>query len=575
MRKTYCKAHMTFVDVTALADSIPSSASNQDIADITLLKDKVAAQDYGTLELNQFILDGTKQIIAESTNDIVYMSDSMSDEECLFTENPVIVFEFTQNHTSAGITLDFGYGYPAEITVTWYTLKNEKLIAKTFYPDATTFVCRNQVENYGKITVEFVKTRLPYQYARLQSILFGIELEWNGSTLQSAKITENVDVTSSTLAINTASISIIDKNNDFDIENDDGAWKAVQKSQEVTLSEYINGELIPCGIFFIDEKSFSKNIASFTLIDRIGLMDNYIFDQGEMYSDKKIGEIIESIFACANVTEYEIENDVYNTKVSGTLGIQTCREALQMCCFVVGALADDSRSGIIKISNPGRYIKHTIPTSRKFDGNTSVELKEYVSGISISSVQYELAQDTENIYDDVLPIGRTRIEFSDPYKPETISASVGTIVEARTHYLVVEMSESGKCTITGRKYDKKGFKTVIKDAQIEANETENVKEFGDFTLYNADVLAVTAKKLLDYYKLRKQIKLKYILDKEQVGDWVAIYNVKGMTSMSLIENQDIDLTGGFLSTASCCGYSVVVTDYAFAGTELYAGGNVL
>ena len=94
-------------------------------------------------------------------------------------------------------------------------------------------------------------------------------------------------------------------------------------------------------------------------------------------------------------------------------------------------------------------------------------------------------------------------------------------------------------------------------------------------MYNADVLEVTAKKLLDYYKLRKQIKLKYILDKEQVGDWVAIYNVKGMTSMSLIENQDIDLTGGFLSTASCCGYSVVVTDYAFAGTELYAGGNVL
>lgn len=65
---------MTFVDVTALADSIPSSASNQDIADITLLKDKVAAQDYGTLELNQFILDETKQIIAESTNDIVYLS---------------------------------------------------------------------------------------------------------------------------------------------------------------------------------------------------------------------------------------------------------------------------------------------------------------------------------------------------------------------------------------------------------------------------------------------------------------------------------------------------------------------
>lgn len=566
---------MIFADVTALEDSAPSTNDNQSIANVSLLKDGTETTDYGTFELNQFVLDGSKAIIGADTNDIAFMSDDMSGDDCLFEQNPTVVFTFTQNHTSAGITLDFGFDYPAKIKVTWYSIKKEKIISEYFYPNKTKYICRKQIENYGKIEVEFIQTRLPKQYAKLQGVLFGIEIEWTGADITSAKVTENVDVTSSTLSINTANISIIDVNNDFDIENDNGSWKALQKSQEVDLTEYINDDVVPCGVFFINEKSFSKNIASFELIDRIGLMDNYIFNQGEMYTDKKIGEILESIFACAKISEYEISDDVYNIKVSGTLCIQTCREALQMCCFVVGAVADDSRTGVIKVYMPDRYIKYTIPTSRKFDGNTSVSLKEYVSGISITSNKYVLSEEMDDIYDDVLSKGTTMIEFSDPYKADTITASLGTIIEAKTHYIIIDMQESGQCTIQGRKYESSTFATVVNEEYLDSNEIENVKEFGDTTLYNAEVLKETAKKLLKYYKLRKEVSLKYIVEQEKSGDWVGIRNAKGNESMSLVESQDIDLVGGFLSTASCCGYSVVVTDCYYTGTELYAGGDVI
>lgn len=575
MRKTSCKAHMIFADVTALEDSAPSTNNNQRIADIGLLKKSVTNSDYATLEFNQFLLDGSKEIISDNTNNIAFMSSNISSDDCLFVENPVVSFSFSQNHTSAGITLDFGFEYPAKIIVTWYTLKGEKLLSKEYAPGKVKHVCRQQVENYGRIDVEFVQTRFPKQYAKLQSVLFGIEIEWTGADITSAKITEDMDVTSSTLAINTSTISIIDKNNDFDIENDNGAWKAVQKSQEVVLTEYIEDEEVPCGVFFINEKSFSKNIASFELIDRIGLMDNYIFDQGEMYSNKPIGEIIETIFACANVTEYEISENIYNLVVSGTLEIQTCREALQMCCFVVGAVADDSRSGVIRVYAPDRYIKQTIPVSRKFDGSTSVSLKEYVSGISITGKQYSLAEDNDDIYDNILSKGKTRINFSDPHIPDTITATAGKIIEAKTFYAVIDMTESGQCKIQGKKYDSSNFTTVAREEYLDSNEVENIKEFGDITLYNADIVYNTAKKLLNYYSLRKSISLKYILEKENVGEWCGISNAKGVTSISLIENQNIDLAGGFIATASCTGYSVIVTDYNYTGTELYAGGNVL
>ena len=69
--------------------------------------------------------------------------------------------------------------------------------------------------------------------------------------------------------------------------------------------------------------------------------------------------------------------------------------------------------------------------------------------------------------------------------------------------------------------------------------------------------------------------MKYLVDLEQVGNWANINSIGGKTSTTLIESQTLDLTGGFIATATCRGYSVVVTENYFAGTELYTGGDVL
>ena len=99
---------MVFADVTALADSTPSTNDNSDIADVSLLNGKVSVNDYGTLELNQFVLDGSKTVI-NNPNDIAFMSQEQSGAECKFATNPLVTFAFSQNHTSAGITLNFGF----------------------------------------------------------------------------------------------------------------------------------------------------------------------------------------------------------------------------------------------------------------------------------------------------------------------------------------------------------------------------------------------------------------------------------------------------------------------------------
>lgn len=566
--RTYAIAEMKFIDVTALSDASLSSEDNQSVGNLELFAEQTAQASYGTGELNQFVLDGSKEELPEVPADIAFWSAEKSNSDCAFESNPAIEITFTKPHTSSGLTLYFAEEYPAELKVTWYDVNGVKIIEKTFCPDNLRYICKNQVQNYGKLRIEFAKTSFPERYIKLQYILYGQHILWEDDVIKMAKTQEEMDPTSATLSINTADVSIIDVENDFDIGNEDGAWKSVQKTQEVTLTEFKDGQEIPAGVFYIDNFTFAGNVATFSLIDAIGLADKYTFYDGEVYVNALAGPILEKVFAVAGITKYSIAEDVYNTPLTGYLEVQTCRAALQMICFACGAVADDSRSDTVKVYKPDRYVKATIGIDRKFYGNTKVALDEYVSGVAIKCKKYALESETSEIYNGVLPAGVTHITFSDPYQPESITVSAGVIVAAKTNYMDVQMSEAGECVISGLKYTASEFTYQKNVNYVEAGETENVKTYGTCTLHNASLLGDIASRLLSYHALRKKVDLKYLLDAEQVGNWVNIKDVKGNAATTLIESQSIDLTGGFIATASCRGYSTVVFENMFAN-EFY------
>lgn len=573
--RTYCRAEMKFIDVTALADASVTTDDNQGIGSIELFAEQTEQKSYGTFELNQFVLDGSKSVLTENPKDIAFWNDALSKEDCTFETDPKITVTFQEPHTSAAITLYFEDEPPAELKITWYTIAGTKLITETFYPDSLIYVCNNQVQNYGKIEIEFVRTSFPQRYIKLQYILYGKYIIWDKDMIQTAKVQEDIDVTSASLSINEADISIVDINDDFDAENENGAWKSVQKTQEVTLSEFKNGNMIPMGAFFINDFSFSKNIAKFKLVDEVGLLDKYTFYEGQIYNNVRAEVILNAIFATAGIKKYTIDEEVGNTLLSGYLSIQTCRKALQQVCFACGAVADDSRSDTIKVYKPDRYVKSTVGTDRKFNGNTKVSLEKYISGVNIEMKNYALEEKTSDIYKKTLPAGDTKITFSSPYLPSSITASAGTLKEVKTNYLIINMTAAGQCQITGIKYANTTFSYEKSVDKIEAGETENIKKYSGCTIYNADILPDIADYLLGYHALRKKVEMKYLVDLEQVGNWANINSIGGKTSTTLIESQTLDLTGGFIATATCMGYSIVATEDVFAGTELYTGGDVL
>ena len=68
--------------------------------------------------------------------------------------------------------------------------------------------------------------------------------------------------------------------------------------------------------------------------------------------------------------------------------------------------------------------------------------------------------------------------------------------------------------------------------------------------------------------------MQYLIDLEQAGNWVNIVDVSNNYATSLIEKQTLNLTGGFIATATCIGYSAKVTEDYFTGLELYTGQSI-
>lgn len=570
--RTNCRVQMEFVDTSAIGDATITTSGNVDFGNLELFRTLVNQKNYGTLELNQFILDGNREILPVAVPDVAFWSDSPSDEECSFQKETWLKIDFTKPHTSAGIKLCFVDTYPAQIKITWYDLAGNKLDDGTYYPDKLEYFCDKQVESYGAIRIDFIKTIYPGRLVKLQYIKYGIEFDWSGAEVISAKVSEEVDVTGATLSINTADIEIADMERSFDPSVPDGRWKSIQKSQYAKITEILDGAEHDCGIFYIDTHDWSENSANFGLIDRIGYMDRTYFYNGRIYENETAGVIIAEIMQAAGVTDYEIDADVSAVHLSGYLAIQTHRSALQQVIFACGAVADCGRSGKVRIYVPDRSVKAIIGTDRKFLGAT-VSLDEYISGVSITYNRYLKSEDPTEIFNGEVPAGDYRIEFSSPYDPATLTASIGTITVAKTNYMVIHSDTAGECVVTGYGYDTIENTYTKSVDQLDAGETESIKTYTSCTLVNAARVPKIAERILNYLQLRQIVELDYLNQGECVGEWVNIMDNSQNASTTGITSQTIDLTGGNVASVTCRGYSRVVTNHSYCG-EIYAGEDV-
>lgn len=572
--KTYAIVKFNLEDTTAVQKAAFTFQDNQPFGNEDVLRTETAATDYGYVGFNQFCLDGSKQEIPDEDGDIAFWSTAISGDDRTFETNPVISIKFKENHTSTGLTFFFGHECPKKMKITWYDIGGDRMDEKTFTPTTANYFAKNQVKNYAGVRVEFMETHYAHRMIRLHYIVFGQYITWQDDQVKTAKITEQIDESNATQPVSSAQVEIIDENNDFDIANPNGSWNSAEYYQRILFQEYKDGEIIEMGTFYLNGWSFKSNIATFKATDAIGYLDSITFRGGEIYSKTLAGDIIDAIMSAAGWTDYYVDPDIASMEITGYLPKQTCRNAIKEICFALGAQAVCFRNELITIKQPERYISSYVGPDRKFNGKTSVSTGDYITAVSVELPNYQLGADRTSVYQSTNETGTYMVDFSNPIDVDSIVATGCTVSDVHPSYCTIKVAAAGECEIQARTYTNTSFTLTREVENIESGQGTDTKKYTAAVYCPTRIRSVMAS-LLSYYQLRKSAQMTYLLDTEVTGDWVGIKDVQNQISSALIEQQTIDLAGGFISTAQCVGYSKITTENYFAGKELYAGENII
>ena len=309
-------------------------------------------------------------------------------------------------------------------------------------------------------------------------------------------------------------------------------------------------------------------------MDAVGYLDTVTYREGTVLDHARAKDVIDSVMAAAGWTDYVVDDNIADMELVGYLKKQTCRNALKEICFALGAQATCSRSDVITIRQPDRYIATYVGPDRKFIGKTQVALGDYVAQVSVSLPNYTLSAEPKSVYKAAVDPGTYAVDFSAPIDPTSIQATGGEVSNVHEGYCTLTVKAAGECEITAKTYTSQNF-TLTQDVDsLDAGQTAVTKKY-TAALYCPSQIYKVMKQLLSYYQLRKTLQMTYLLDKEIAGKWVGVTDTENQVSSALIKEQTIDLTGGFIAQAKCVGYDRVSVSSYFTGKELYAGGDII
>lgn len=535
-------------DVTAADDSTQTCTDVQPFADVTVLNtpdlDNLSVKPWATLETNQWLLDGSKRVFPDEPEKEIFglWSLSQSGDDCNFAAPITLICDFTEPHTTVGITFIFredSYEYANKVKIEYYS--SNGIEEKIFHPDRPTFFASGLAENYTKIICTFYGTSLPNRYLKLTEIKFGAVKIFDDDSVISAQILEEIDPTGAELSINTLEFTAY--TTDFALLDPNGVYAALQQRQAIGTK--VDGS--DFGTFFLDEpESEDDDTTTFKCIDFVGVIDTTTF-MGGIYSNKFVGELVTEIMTSAEMlsSEYSLDSSLSTKRVSGYIPICTHREALQQVAFAIGAIVDCSRGKAIKIYPQSTVAKGTITHDDKFDGH-KVKMTSLVTGVEVTAHRYTLRSEASSAYEDTLTAGTHTITFGSPFAQ--LTANGATIIASGANYAIISVPSTGAVTITGKEYEDNTSVVGVYASELPANAKPNVILCDEnATLVSSANALDIAQRLYSFYQKRYEDEGDMILGTQKVGETWRMNSLNNRDIVGTIQSLDINLITGVAS----------------------------
>lgn len=327
-------------------------------------------------ELNHWGLTGEFVSLDSQSQKLAFWSTGQSNSNCQFSSPPVITIRFSQLYSSVGVTLVFDRAagdYCTSVNIKWFqgdTLKVDKLFA----PDSPSYFCEQTVTSYDKIEIALKGTSLPYRYAKLEQILFGVYRYFGMTELRRASIVNEMNLIAAELPVSTMKWTL-DSREDVDY------MFQLKQPTEVWNDDHL------IGVYYVDGyRRTAKSVYDIDCYDAFGVLGESPFTGG-VYSGYSARQLLRDIVGA----DFELVFETVDTNLSGIIQPCTRREAMQQVLFAWGACASTDGRESIRVFVPGGTAVE-IGQDRVYTGVT-VETAAIVTEVRVTAHEYVESSD--------------------------------------------------------------------------------------------------------------------------------------------------------------------------------------
>lgn len=431
-------------------------------------------------------------------------------------------------------------------------------------------------------------------YPIIRLILDGTKIEFSGSDILECSLLLELNPISATLPVSTVSVRIFTTDPRFSIYSDGTFYNALSK--HLPMNIYVEwGSTSPkfLGKYYLDSwKMETENILSFELVDALGVCANIDYPGSYWETDTALSEVVTEILSRLTIIS-KFDTGIQDRPIKGWIPPSSVRDALQQVCFAARvAVKTDGISGFrfVDAELPIQADAGTYPyiTDLVKTDDQAVEILPQVTDIELISHDYynlgEAAQTVEEIYSAWLEPGNYIISYPKPYWkvwgegagafPIYVATEDGRVIvtedsgstwatarvatESETfmfgsNYVSVNVAVAGQITLWGYPW----LSADRPHRHHEISDTSNAITIENAMLVNSENATDVLAKIVEYYNLRHQTRVRVFPMILTLGGLYKIDSFRSKQLLGVGERFEIDLTGGFLTTATFRGMEYI------------------
>lgn len=285
--------------------------------------------EYATLEQNYMRVDGQMYFLPRETSGLYQLRNAP-----LTTQNVMetVKVAFPQEYSIKGLTIDFGKYYPTSFKI----VTDEKEL--TYTNDKHDFSTTDVIGDTTNIQIIPISMVGGNKRLRVEKIVMGVGLTYRNNDVSASSFEEFVNGISAEIPYRKLSVTILDKNNVYNVDDDNSFINFLETGQKMELSygmvlEDDTVEWHKKATMLLTDWNSKKNQMSFTANDVLStLEDNYTIGN-KIYDRTAYAEAI-SILTDAGFEpdEYFVDDCLRDVNLHNPMPEASHKECLQLLC---------------------------------------------------------------------------------------------------------------------------------------------------------------------------------------------------------------------------------------------------